>query len=234
MALLSISNNNKFYIILISVVVFTIFIWKERQFLFYKNKIKSSKKQHITLNANLNDWKQPPFINSLSAPWNKHLKDNTKFDYKIVNGTFYFYFKVIDSTLTLTPFINEKSITKNDRVELFFSSDNKLSYYYCIEINPKGFVLDYQAQTYRKFQKDWDCKTLETTSLITKKGFIIEGSLSIEELNMLGIEKKMCYLGVFRADFLNDKKIDWYSWVIPNSKKPDFHIPSAFKKITIR
>ena len=194
---------------------------------------KKLKEQHIILDGKLNDWKQKPFLKYLTAPWKNNTKDKTKFDYKINNGYFYFYFKVIDSTLTINPYVNEKSVIKSDRVELFFSSDNTLSNYYCIEIDPKGFVLDYHAKTYRKFNYVWDCKSIEIVSFTTKKGYIIEGRLSLDELQSLEIYNTL-YLGVFRADLLNDKTVDWYSWMVPNSKKPDFHIPSALKKMNLK
>jgi len=193
---------------------------------------KKLKEQHIILDGKLNDWKQKPFLKYLTAPWKNNRKDKTKFDYKINNGYFYFYFKVIDSTLTITPYVNEKSVIKSDRVELFFSCDNTLSNYYCIEIDPKGFILDYHAQTYRKFRNDWNCESIEIASLINKQGYAIEGRISIKELQNSGIVDT-CYLGVFRADLLNYKTANWYSWMIPNSDKPDFHIPSALKKISI-
>lgn len=43
------------------------------------------------------------------------------------------------------------------------------------------------------------------------------------------------YLGLFRGEFdsmeWDEKTINWISWIRPTSKKPDFHIPSAFKKV---
>nr|WP_262916842.1 sugar-binding protein [Aestuariivivens insulae] len=185
---------------------------------------------HIKLNAYIEDWPSSPLISSLTAPWKNHLQDGTKFDYKVANDFLYFYFEVIDTTLITPPLKDEISIAQGDRVELFFSANKDLENYYCIEISPKGYVLDYQASYYRKFERTWNCKSLNIASRITQNGFIIEGQLSLRELNTLGMGSSL-YLGLFRADFYESNKTDWYSWVIPNSKKPDFHIPSAFQAI---
>jgi hypothetical protein len=137
MSLHIVSNKKRVFIILLSIVVLSSIIWRKRQFLFFKENLYSEQDNHITIDANLKkDWNQDPFISSLTSPWKNNRKDRTKFDYKINNGYFYFYFKIIDSTLTITTYVNEKSVIKSDRVELFFLCDNTLSNYYCIEIDP--------------------------------------------------------------------------------------------------
>jgi hypothetical protein len=38
------------------------------------------------------------------------------------------------------------------------------------------------------------------------------------------------FTGVFRADYYKhiSSAVRWLSWIVPQSKEPDFHIPSAF------
>jgi hypothetical protein len=38
------------------------------------------------------------------------------------------------------------------------------------------------------------------------------------------------FTGVFRADYYkhSSSAVRWLSWIVPQSKEPDFHIPSAF------
>lgn len=42
------------------------------------------------------------------------------------------------------------------------------------------------------------------------------------------------YLGVFRADYQGLDTVDWYTKTIPDAKKPDFHVPSAFEKVSLQ
>ena len=128
------------------------------------------------------------------------------------------------------------SVAKGDRVELFFSPTSDLSLYYCMEINPYGHTLDYKAEFYRNFDSIWDFTNLEISSTLTLDGYIVEGRIPITELNNLDIVlNKGFYFGIFRADFIekNENTVIWYSWQNPTSKKPDFHITSAFRKSKI-
>lgn len=203
-------------------------------FLFtdFTGTVPKASGSEINIDADLSDWDSSPFLESLPAPWESDLRDETVFDYRTTDDYFYFYFKTIDTTLTLVPYTDELSVAKDDRVELFFSKDAGLTNYYCLEINPRGDILDYQASYYRKFDYTWRLKTLKTATEITKDGFIVEGKIAIKELNELGLQNEI-YLGIFRADFLGNGEIIWHSWVVPDSEKPDFHIPSALRKFNL-
>ena len=190
--------------------------------------ILSGTEPEITMDGKLEDWEQDPFVKGLTDPWNDSVSDHTVFDYMTTDEQFYFYFITTDSTLTTTPFSQELSVAKGDRVELFFSSDQQLSDYYCAELNPHGKILDYHAAYYRIINYNWNFKTLAIAATIKGNDYIVEGKIALNELAALGISNEF-YLGIFRADFLNEEEVHWYSWVLPDSKKPDFHIPSAFR-----
>jgi hypothetical protein len=67
-----------------------------------------------------------------------------------------------------------------------------------------------------------------------EKGYSVEVAISKESLKQLGLLKgNKLEAGLFRGECTelidgSESKIKWISWVKPDSKTPDFHIPSAF------
>lgn len=187
--------------------------------------------RNITIDAHLSEteWHYPSLVENLAAPWNSKGNDETLFKAYLSKKYFNFCFSVKDNTIITFPFTEELTVAKEDRVELFFSSDDTLKNYYCIEIDPIGNILDYSAKMYRIFDRDWDFTSVEVAAKQNTNGYIIEGRISMAELETLGI-KSPFNLGIFRADYKSKqpKDVIWYSWVTPNSDTPDFHIPSAF------
>ena len=186
----------------------------------------------IIIDAQLGDWKNFKCTVGLNNPWSLNNKDSTFFAYRVSNEYFNFYFKTIDSTLTTSPFDKELSVAEGDRVEVFFSTDTTLNNYYCLELSPYGNILDYHAKYYREFDDKWNFKSLEISTNINDTGFIVEGKINMNELKSLGLEGEI-YLGIFRADYLNNKSIEWYTKTIPPSKKLDFHFPEVFERIVL-
>ncbi|GAB3013027.1 hypothetical protein GCM10027284_35820 [Cyclobacterium sediminis] len=177
------------------------------------------------------EWMQAIYLNNLIAPWENDSPDQTKFKAFVSQDYFNFIFQVEDHSLVTLPFEKELSVAGGDRVELFFASDSSLTKYYCVEMDPQGNILDYSAEHYRKFNDQWDFDSIEVTTTTTDKGYVVEGRISLRELESLEISKSF-YLGVFRADFKSSKtkEVSWYSWIKPRKSSPDFHIPSAFGK----
>lgn len=175
------------------------------------------------------EWEQAIVLENLVAPWKEEKRDKTRFRAFVSPKAFNFAFQVMDSTITTIPFENELSVESEDRVELFFSSDTSLMKYYCIEIDPMGNVLDYSAKYYREFNQSWNFNSKALASKITDNGYIVEGKISLNELNKLGLSNPF-YLGIFRADFKSNMadEVTWFSWIKPKSASPDFHIRSAF------
>lgn len=184
---------------------------------------------------NEDSWQQAVVIENFYSPWEENNIDKTKFKSFVSPNYFNFSFQVEDSTLLTIPFEKESDVAREDRVELFFSSDTTLSKYYCIEMDPNGNKLDYSAKTYRNFDDNWDFKSAKLAAKITEKGYIVEGQISLKELKEIGISNDF-YIGIFRADFKSDVRDDvtWFSWVKPNSSDPDFHIASVFRKIILK
>ncbi|MGI9551771.1 MAG: sugar-binding protein [Aurantibacter sp.] len=180
-------------------------------------------------------WEQVSLIEKLVSPWDKDGSDKTKFRAFVSTNYFNFCFQVEDNTLITVPFEKELSVASEDRIELFFSNDTTLAKYYCIEIDPKGNVLDYSAKYYRDFSENWNFKSKKAATKITDTGYTVEGKISLKELNELGVSNPF-YLVIFRGDFKRPKLDDvtWFSWIIPSSSQPDFHIPSTFGKILLK
>jgi hypothetical protein len=94
-------------------------------------------------------------------------------------------------------------------------------------------VLDYSAQFYRKFNEQWNFENVDIAASMRDSGYSVEGRISLDVLKNMGIISNF-YLGVFRADFRRSGEVTWYSWILPKSIEPDFHIPSAFEKIYLK
>ena len=133
----------------------------------------------------------------------------------------------------------EEAVNYRDRAEIFFSKDEKLSTYFCAEIDPQAKVLDYEAHFYRDFNFEWDFKQLIVASQLENDGYVVEGALPIEWLKssqLLSDDGEM-FIGLYRANAIepeNDESIVWCSWIVPDSKDPDFHIPSSLGKLRLQ
>lgn len=193
-------------------------------------------KLNIVIDGNLreNDWKNCNIITPLSSPWEKGVKDSTFFRACYDNNFFYFSFEVHDQTITCQKQINEKSVAKGDRVEMFFSANSSMSTYYCLEISPEANLLDYQASYHRVFNRDWN---IEGASIKAKKLaniYYVEGKIPLlffkRMINRTTIKGATIRAGIFRADkknLLPNDDFTWFSWVNLNTENPDFHIPAA-------
>jgi len=186
----------------------------------------------VIIDGDLSDWDGNYYIHGLTDPWGQNT-DNTYFNFFTTDEYFYFYFKVIDHSPVRVPYVEELSIAEGDRIELFFSQHQDLSNYYCAEIDPNGNVLDYSARYYREFDEDWDFKSLVTGTFVSGNEYIVEGKISLNEMESLGLNEEI-YMGIFRADFTSDEKANWYTHKIPDSETPDFHIPSALIKVLLK
>ncbi|CAK7030500.1 MAG: hypothetical protein PETM_01257 [Petrimonas sp.] len=183
------------------------------------------------------EWSRSTTLTDLYSPWAPAERDSTIFRCFFSQKYFNFCFEVIDRTLTVLEYTDEITVAKGDRVELFFSPSSKLSSYYCLEINPNGYILDYKAQLYRKFNYLWNFNHRDIVGKITSTGYVVEGRISLSELKKIDIDlDKVFCLGIFRADFTgeNENSVIWYSWLNPHTKDPDFHIPSAFGKCKMK
>jgi hypothetical protein len=191
--------------------------------------------QFITIDGEItnNEWEMKSLISGLVDPWSEKRVDQTEFKAFHSKHHFYFCFEVFDTTITTFDFKGELTVAEEDRVELFFCPDTSLRQYFCVEIDPLGRVLDYSAQFYRKFDEQWKLEQMEIAANICDSGYVVEGRFPLDEMKKLGIGDNF-WIGIFRADFKRSGDITWYSWISPKSIEPDFHIPSAFEKISLK
>jgi len=170
-------------------------------------------------------------------PWQDKTAPVTEFRALYSNTYIYLSYHVQDNDLVLQKnFSKEEDVAKEDRVEIFFTTDSNLEKYYCIEIDPQGRVLDYAASFYREFDSSWNCPGLRTAASMFEGGYIVEAAIPVSTLEQLGIfsksESSLFAAGLFRAEFdysQNEEIVEnWISWISPDSQTPDFHIPSAF------
>ena len=176
----------------------------------------------------------PGVIGNLIAPWsNDHAQ--TEFKAFYTDEYFVFRFNVVDSAIVDIG-DTEESVAAGDRVELFFSRSPALAEpYYCIEISPRGRVLDYEAVYYRKFSNAYTLNGLQVSSKQTLSGYEVEGKIALsffkQLMNTDNMKGTKVYVGAFRAEMSYDRLPDnfvWYTWINPKSTSPDFHIPSSF------
>ncbi len=172
---------------------------------------------------------------ALYAPWDS-LSNDTHFECRCDRDSFYFSYSVNDSTLVLVdPFLSEKDVDPEDRVEFFFSADSTLSLYHCAEIDPLGRVMDYEISFYRNFDFSWNYSALRAEGSLTENGYEVKGALALKELNALGIpvDGKPFWFGIFQADYRPDGSVIWYSYIPTSDTEPDFHKPGVLFKACI-
>lgn len=182
------------------------------------------------------EWDEATVISSLKSPWAFDRKNHTVFRCFFSDHYFNFSFNVIDKDIKVINNSDKHTVAEGDRVELFLSPTPTLDTYYCLEIAPNGKVLDYKAKFYRKFDTTWCFKGCEVASKLTDKGYAIEGRLPITEMKKLHLDlQKGFHMGVYRADCMSlGDSFDWYTWIDPLNKTPDFHVPASFQLCRIR
>ena len=178
-----------------------------------------------------NVWLALPPAGGFHAPWDG-LDDETLFRCYLTDSLFVFRFDVMDSTLALTPdFKSERDVEPEDRVEIFFSHPGELDTYVGAEMDPAGRVLDYKCAFYRKFDYDWNFRTLDYRHEIRPDGYSVAGSVTLDELSGFGVDPARGFqMGVFRADYRPDGEVNWFSLKSTDDKEADFHQPKVFFK----
>lgn len=182
-------------------------------------------------------------IDSFQAPWSSTITEETNF-MAFTNGEWFeFEFNVIDSNIVqVDNVMSENDVARGDRVEIFFSGDTTLANYYCIEINPSGEVLDYNAKFYRQFDEGWDLDKLQVSSHINDSGYVVKGKIPISFLDSIQLGADDDYIdlliGVYRANYNeldeDPNNVQWITWISPETSFPDFHVKESFSKLKIR
>lgn len=187
-------------------------------------------------------WKKATELSGFIYPWEKEKAPFTSFKALHNKEWLYCFFKVKDEKINVYVNNNHKSeALYSDRVEIFFRKDAQMLPYYGLEMDPNGRVYDYEANYPLKINDTWSWPVshLIIKTNKTKDVYTVETAFSKESLKQLGLLKEnKIEAGLFRGECieLNGKvsKLKWISWVRPDSKTPNFHIPSAFGTLILK
>lgn len=183
-------------------------------------------------------WQTAPLLTDFTYPWEPETAPATAFRALWTDTHLYFLFHAVDPEI-ITPQRGrgERDAVDSDRVEIFFKADDEMNPYYSLEMDALGRVLDTEGRFPRKIDFDWNWPAghLIVKASIDQDGYRVEGSVTFESLRQLGMYKGdgLLKAGLFRGEYQTnptDGRIvtKWISWILPDSPKPDFHIPSAF------
>lgn len=182
-------------------------------------------------------WQKANPETGFTFPWDDRPAPRTEFRALFDDWALYFTFGVTDDDVVLAEHYRTKEdVVREDRVELFFSLDDELSNYYCIEIDPLGRVLDYRASHYRQFDFSWTFPGLDVMGHPTEDGYRVEGLIPLKSLELLGFppadSDRPIKFGIYRAEFRHTEgpkwTESWISWVDPQTDQPDFHVSESF------
>jgi hypothetical protein len=194
--------------------------------------MKEYKVQHLTT---FTSWEDINEITDFTAPWSKLEVPKTTFNAYILNGSIYFRFKAYGPRPLIYIASNHKlEVRYSERVEIFFRSSEEMCPYYCLEMDPHSRVLDYKANFYRHFDREWQWpEALNIKTAIEDGFYTLEGEVSLAVLRKLNlIHDSQIQIGLYRGhctQLQHDKaEINWISWVDPKVVQADFHIPSSF------
>lgn len=186
-------------------------------------------------------WEKANYLTDFTSPWNNDPVLKIEFRALWDLDYLYFNFQVFDSEVYIDRKDNSTdSICNSDRVELFFRKDEKLSPYYCLEMDVDARILDFEAYPNWNFDYNWKWpeKQLEIQSVKEQNSFTVVGRISIASLEELDlIHDNIMEVGVYRAKFSKAEdgnyEPTWISWVNPNTAEPNFHIASSFGKFVL-
>lgn len=206
-------------------------------------KIKSNDQQIILDGiAKEEVWGDVMVIDDFRYPWQSKTAPSTTFQAYHDGEHINFYFTAKDDDIILKQTGDEEMDAVNsDRVEIFIRSMDTLRPYYAFEMDPQGRVFDSKGEFRKYIDQEYDFPE----EGMRFKGNIVDGSYSVEgqlristlrELDLIGTDGSIMaglYRGEYFKDENNNEKIYWISWVTPDSKKPNFHIPSSFGKLVL-
>ncbi|MBX2841913.1 MAG: hypothetical protein KTR26_09075 [Flammeovirgaceae bacterium] len=188
-------------------------------------------------NLNKLPWENAEVLKDFFYPWQKDTPPPMEFRALWNEERFYFQFIVKDQNILVKNLSEDKmEVIYSDRVEIFFKRDDQMKPYYCLEMDPESKTLDYFGNFHRDFDFSWSwpgSKNLIVNGEIQQDGYQVSGSISIASLKNLGLfENGKMQAGLFRGRCLAIKEpeseMEWISWVDPQTKEPDFHVPTSF------
>lgn len=161
-------------------------------------------------------WSQANIEKHFIFPWKKEPAPPTEFRALCDDAYLYFAFRVQDSDIfLLDKFRDEEDAVFEDRVEMYFSRDNHMKDYYCMEVDPRGRAFDYKGSYYRQIDPKWNLPGLEAKGAIIggdaplKTGYAVEGRIPLKSLEAVGFPRLRpgvkIRFGIFRAEFSHDR-----------------------------
>ncbi len=186
-------------------------------------------------------WNEAVVLTDFKLYWSDAIAQPTSFRAFWTNDQFYFLYNVIDDNIVPPTVTQDRGTIPTDRIEVFLQSNGTMNPYYCLEMGAEGNTLAYVARHYRDFDFTWIWpeNSFEVEASKTNDGYIVEGRISMESLRNLGVlqNENMMKVGLFRGDYHRSpgkhSSVKWISWVDPQTKSPDFHVPSAFGQIML-
>lgn len=187
-------------------------------------------------------WEKSEVLTDFMSTWNDEKKEKIEFRSLWGNEKIFFLFKVFDISVHIDKTDDTvESIGKSDRVELFFRINEKLSPYYCLEIDPTSRIMDFKALPNKQFDFDWNWpkEDILVKSFIGEEFFCVELEISLESLKRFKLLKdNKLETGIFRAKYnqQEDKSYEptWITWVNPNTETPNFHTPTSFGELNLK
>lgn len=206
-------------------------------------KVKSFDEQ-ITLDGLGNEevWQNVKILTDFRYPWQSITAPATTFQAFHDGDHINFYFTAKDDDIILKQTGDEEmDAVKSDRVEIFIRSVDTLKPYYAFEMDPQGRVFDSKGEFGKYINQEYDfpAEGMRFKGNIDEGTYSVEGQLSINTLRDLDLiaADGSIMAGLYRGEYFNDKdgneKTYWISWVTPDSKTPNFHIPSSFGKLIL-
>ena len=221
----------------------------------YRVRYVADAKIQLDGRADERAWSRAAVEKQFVFPWRNSTVPPTEFRALCDENDLYFTFRVEDADIVvLDQLRDEEDSVFEDRIEMYFSRDERMQDYYCIEIDSRGRVFDYRGSYYRQLAPAWNLKGLVTKASSWARGYLVEGRIPLASLVELGFPK-LCpgakiRCGLYRAEFRHDRsgrpvapresihnlgrKLDgpppieaWISWVDPKTEEPDFHVPSS-------
>lgn len=202
------------------------------------SKTYNVKKLTTSLSGALNSvpWDVAEALRDFSYPWEKVQVPLLEFRGLYDVDWFYCFFNVVDQEISVyTSTDHKQEVLYGDRVEIFLTPDRSLSTYYCLEIDLRARIYDYRGSFYRKFEDTWSwpSKDIAVDAGKTATGYQVLLALRLASLRDFGLLKNNeMFAGLFRgkcsAASPSMDSMRWISWLTPDSKTPDFHIPSSF------
>lgn len=197
----------------------------------------------LTGNGTDKAWNSAPILADFSYPWREENAPLTEFKALYDDTHFYFLYRAIDPDIvTKEGALAEKAALNSDRIELFFKGSTDTEPYYSLELDALGRTLDTKANFGQKVDFDWNWPTnqLIVKSSMNEHGYWVEGSISFASLRKLGLyhDDNILRTGLYRAEYVTSPngKVSpkWISWIMPDSKTPNFHIPSSFGTLVLK